>query len=57
MIGSSGTTSRPFTRVIPVPLGGGFTFEDVGIRIRSHHHRGVTRSSQKLWKSVWKSYD
>jgi hypothetical protein len=55
-MGLSGTTRRPFFRVIAVPLAGGFRLVKVGINsFRSHHRQDVTRSSQNLWKSLWKS--
>src|SRR6185312_352289 len=55
MIGLSGTTRRPFCREIAVPVDGGLTVVKVAIAFRSHHPARVTRSSQKLWKSLWKS--
>src|SRR5215213_9604575 len=56
IMGSSGTASRPFLRVIAVPLVGGLRIVKVGISsFRSHHRRAVRRSSQKLWKRLWKS--
>ena len=53
MIGSSGTTSRPLLRVMAVPVVGAFRIEKFGIRSRPRF--GVTGSSQKLWKSLWKT--
>ena len=53
MIGLSGTTSRPLFLVMAVPVVGAFRIEKFGIRSRPRF--GVTRSSQKLWKSLWKT--
>src|SRR5439155_21528665 len=52
-IGSSGTTIRPPFRVMGVPSVGAFRIVKFGIRSRPRFR--VSGSTQKLWKSLWKT--
>src|SRR5690242_9487931 len=53
MMGSSGTMRRPFFRVMAVPVAGALRIVKLGIRSRPHP--ASSGSSQKLWKSLWKT--
>src|SRR5687768_2972126 len=55
-IGLSGTTSRPFSRVIAVPLAGGVTVVKFGIcSLGQVTLRAAERFPRNLWKTLWKT--
>src|SRR5262245_11412360 len=55
MIGSSGTTSRSFCRVMAVPVFGGVSDVKFGIDpFRSDYRPPNTGFPQRLWKTLWK---